>query len=203
MLVWLVGCGDTPGDDAGMDAGTLLTDSGPFDGGDEDAGADDAGPGDAGMSMMDSGAPDGGALDAGALDAGTPDAGRPDAGAPDAGRPDAGAPDAGAPDAGPGSGATCNPSAVRFAIIASGPLMVGTLCDEVVVCVRDSAEAARVMAASSRFVCSSTPETPCTGMTCSYRNPGGPSVIDAAELAEICAVTVISPTPDVACVVFP
>ena len=137
----------------------------------------------------------------------TPDAGvdaAPSDGGSDASTPDAGAGDAGLDDAGVGddAGAACDPSAVRFEGIARGPLEVGARCDEVNVCVANGSEAARVMAASSRFSCGPSSEFPCTGMTCSYRDPGGPGVIDAAELEAICAVTVLTPTPDVACVVF-
>ncbi len=152
----------------------------------------------------------GGVADDAGIDAATAsDAGsRPDAtSSPDAGRdaapgdagslPDAAITDAAITDA----GATCNLDAVRFAGIARGPLQIGALCDEVNVCVRNRAEAARVMAASSRFSCAAS-AFPCTGMTCSYRDPAGPSEIDAAELQEICAVTTLTPTPDIACVVF-
>lgn len=132
-------------------------------------------------------------------DAGTGDAGPRDAGA-DAGA-DA-ATDAGADAASPRDAGACDESAVRFVYLASGPLAVGTLCDDVFVCVTDAAEEARVVAASSRFACMPTPEGPCSGMTCAYRDPGGPSTLDAAELAEICAVTLVSPTPDVACAVY-
>lgn len=112
---------------------------------------------------------------------------------------DAGAGDAGAGDAS-ADAATCNPAAVRFPM--GGTLTEGTLCDDVFVCVADPADAAAVTAASSRFVCSPTPEGGCAGATCRYADPGGPSTLDAAEIAEICAVTVLAPTPDLVCMVY-
>ena len=154
-----------------------------------DGGLDDAG-------SLDAGSDDAGSLDAGSLDAGSLDAGSSDAGSSDAGSSDAGSPDAGSLDAG-----TCNPSAVRF-LPAGGALAVGQLCDDVFVCVAGSTEAATVTAASASFTCSATPEGPCAGWTCAYRDPGGPSTLDAAELAEVCAVTLLSPTPDVVCVIY-
>jgi hypothetical protein len=155
---------------------------------------DDAGPGLDASTAIDGGAS---GRDAGP---GPDDGGVADAG----GGLDASVQDGGATDAGTSGGdaGSCNPDAVRFEFLASGPLEEGILCDGVIVCVRDAAEAARVMAASSRFQCSGTPQAPCTGETCNYRNPGGPGILDAAELAEICAVTLVSPAPDIACVVY-
>lgn len=113
---------------------------------------------------------------------------------------DASTDDAGAPDAGAADAATCNPAAVRFP--AGDSLTEGTLCDDVFVCVSGPDEAAAVMAASSRFVCSSSGEGVCAGPTCRYADPGGPSTLDADEIAEICAVTILTPTPDLICMVY-
>lgn len=162
-------------------------------GSDIDAGVTDAGASATDAETSDAGS-DAGADDAGATDAGATDGSTPDSGASDAGASDAGATDAGAPD--------CRPERVRFAYLASGPFEVGVLCDDLVVCVADDAEAARVRGASSVFECEATPTGPCAGMTCRYADPGGPSVVDEAELAEICAVTRIEPAPDVVCVVY-
>lgn len=132
-------------------------------------------------------------------DAGTErDAGRTgtDAGrdAADAARPDATGRDA--------SQTSCNPDAVRFEYLAMGPLQEGTFCDELIVCARDAAEEARIEAASSLFECSGEPHALCSSArTCAYE-AGGPHDIDLAELAEICAVTLLVPTPDVVCVVY-
>jgi len=189
LALLIAACSDTTTADGGVaDAG------GSVDAGTVDAGTVDAGTVDAGTAPMDAGSTDAAAEPDAAvlLDAGD-DAGLNDAGA-DAGLNDAGGADAAA--------AMCNAGAVRFAGIARGPLTVGTLCDELTVCVNHPTEAAAVMAASSVFQCSAAPETPCASMTCSYRDPGGPSVLDAAELAEICAVTLITPTPIINCVVF-
>jgi len=76
---------------------------------------------------------------------------------------------------------------------------VGTLCDRVAVCARDADEASRIMEASSRFDCRESDVPGCSGFDCVYRSPG---VIDAAEFAEICAVTLLTPTPHIACVVY-
>ena len=209
VALLLVACGGGTSADAGLDAGSgsdagSATDAGSTADSGVDASTDD----DAGLDSgaADAGAADAGARDAGAADAGVADAGVADAGVADAGTSDAGsAADAGISDAGSASdagAATCNRAAVRFEFLARGPLEVGTLCDEVLVCVAEGSEAARVMAASTLFQCTSSPEAPCTGMTCAYRNPGGPGVLDAAELAEICAVTLVTPTPDLACVVY-
>lgn len=120
-----------------------------------------------------------------------------DGGLPDAST-DAGATDGATPDA---ASATCNPGAVRF-LPAGGSLEQGQLCDDVFVCVDDAAGAAAVMAASSKFVCSSEPEGPCSGTTCAYRDPGGPSTLDGDEIREICAVTLLTPTPEMECRVY-
>ena len=170
-------------------------DEDPCDGG-VDASIADAGSGDAGE--RDAGATDAGATDAGAQDAATSDAGSSDAGRTDAGSSDAGRTDAGRTDAG---GLTCLPSAVRF-IPPGGSLRVGQLCDDVFACAVDAAHAAAIASSSSRFVCSPTPEGPCSGITCAYRDPGGPSTLDASEIDEICAVTLVSPTPDMVCMVY-
>jgi hypothetical protein len=122
----------------------------------------------------------------------------------DASLPDAGGSDSGPEaDAGPGtdSGAeSCNPSAVAFPM--GGDLSPGTLCDDVFACVADATEAAAVTAASSSFTCSPTPSGPCSAYTCMYAGPGGPSTLDAAEIAEICAVTLVTPTPAMTCRVY-
>ena len=122
----------------------------------------------------------------------------------DAGMPDASVLDASMPgDAGTDASAamTCEASRVRFPM--GGTLSEGTLCDDVFVCVASEADAARVMAAGDHFECMETSEGPCSGRTCAYRNPGGPSTLDAQEIAEICAVTVIAPPPsDIACIVY-
>lgn len=105
-------------------------------------------------------------------------------------------------DAGDGDGgaAACDPSAVF--IPTGGSLRVGQLCDDLYVCVVDEPAALAVMAASARFVCSATPEGSCAGWTCAYRDPGGPSTLDATELAEICKVTVLVPQPAMTCMVY-
>lgn len=139
--------------------------------------------------------------DAGPRDAGPRDAGRSDASF-DAAGDDAGALDAGELDVGPFDGGTCNEGAVRFIPSGAGPLEVGTLCDDVFVCLGSLGEGAAVMAASDRFVCASTSEAGCTGATCRYADPGGPSTLDQAELDAICAVTVALPSPDLVCMVY-
>lgn len=119
--------------------------------------------------------------------------------------PDAGVgPDAGVvTDAGGGDGGstTCDPSALSF-IPPGGSLSVGQLCDDVFVCVDGASAAATVMSASARFSCSATPEGPCPGWTCAYRNPGGPSTLDADEISEICKVTVLVPRPAMTCMIY-
>lgn len=113
---------------------------------------------------------------------------------------DGGARDAATSDAAVSADAgMCDPSQVRFPM--GGALEVGTLCDDVFVCLDDPGGAAAVMAAAPSFVCSSTPEGPCPATTCAYRNPGGPSTLDEQELADICAVTLLDPD-DMECRVY-
>ncbi len=203
-----MGCGD-PGDEDGPVA---RDGAAPVDGGGRDAGPGDGDAStDAQADARDAGADartDAAAADA-RTDTGMADAStaadadaRTDAAAADA-RTDTGMADAStAADAGPPDGGSCNESAIRYAALASGPLMEGTLCDEVWVCLRDPSQAASILAASPRFVCDGPPGSGCSGGRCFYRNPGGPGLIDASELAEICAVTRVTPTPEVVCIVY-
>ena len=96
----------------------------------------------------------------------------------------------------------CNPAAVAFP--QGGTLTAGTLCDELYACADDAAGAARIAAASPRFSCApgSEPGSTCTAYTCAFRDPGGPSTLDAGEIADICALTLLAPTPPLRCVVF-
>lgn len=98
--------------------------------------------------------------------------------------------------------ASCNPAAVAFP--QGGTLTPGTLCDELYACADDAAGAARIEAASPRFSCApgSEPVSACDAYTCAFRNPGGPSTLDASEIADICAITVLTPTPALRCTVF-
>jgi hypothetical protein len=96
----------------------------------------------------------------------------------------------------------CNAAAIAFP--QGGTLAPGTLCDEVYACADDAAGAARIEAASPMFACTpgGEPGSMCGAFTCAYRNPGGPSALDAAEIADICAVTRLVPSPPLRCVVF-
>ena len=96
----------------------------------------------------------------------------------------------------------CNPAAVVFP--QGGALSAGTLCDELYACADDAAGAARIAAASPRFSCApgSEPGSTCTAYTCALRDPGGPSTLDASEIADICALTLLTPAPPLRCVVF-
>jgi hypothetical protein len=98
--------------------------------------------------------------------------------------------------------ATCNAAAVAFP--RGGTLAPGTLCDELYACADDAAGAARIEAASPRFSCTpgSEPESTCTAFTCAFRDPGGPSTLDASEIADVCALTLLTPAPPLRCVVF-
>lgn len=101
-----------------------------------------------------------------------------------------------------GDAGTCNAGAVAFP--QGGTLAPGTLCDEVYACADDAAGAARIMAAAPTFACApgSEPGSACGAYTCAYRNPGGPAGLDAAEIADICALTLLVPPPSPRCVVF-
>lgn len=148
-----------------------------------------------------SGPADGGAEDA---DAGAEDAGAEDAGAEDGGSADAAAPgDAGRTDAGAltDGGLACDPSLVE--VPTGGELEVGTLCDDVFACVPAAAVAS--IEASTVFDCTGVTEFSCGGSdrACRYADPAGPSTLDEAELANICALTVHAPPPSrVVCQVY-
>ena len=103
----------------------------------------------------------------------------------------------GATDAG-----TCNAGAIAFP--QGGTLAPGTLCDEVYACADDAAGAARIAAAAPAFSCApgSEPGSTCGAYTCAYRNPAGPATLDATEIADICALTLLVPAPPLRCVVF-
>jgi hypothetical protein len=98
--------------------------------------------------------------------------------------------------------ASCNPAAVTFP--QGGTLVPGTLCDELYACADDAAGAARIETASARFSCApgAEPGSGCGAYTCAFRDPGGPSTLDASEIADICAITVLTPPPALRCMVF-
>lgn len=133
------------------------------------------------------------------LDLGMPDAGpMPDAGTPpaDAGRDASAALDAATDARVDAAASSCEPERVEFP--AGGDLSVGTLCDDVFVCVPDAGATAAVVAAASQFDCTSEPAGfPCADgeVRCAYRDPGGPSTLDQPEIDAICAVTVLEPPP--------
>jgi len=107
-----------------------------------------------------------------------------------------------APDVSSDVPGSCNPAAVAFP--QGGTLVPGTLCDELYACADNAAGAARIEAASPRFSCApgSEPGSACDAYTCAFRDPGGPSTLDASEIADICAITVLTPTPALRCTVF-
>jgi hypothetical protein len=123
---------------------------------------------------------------------GAADAGLPTDASLDAATGDAAADDAAATDA----GLACDPSAVTFP--AGGTLTVGQLCDDVFVCVASAADAAALMAAAPHYTCSTTPAAGCTAYTCR----ASPSTLDASELAELCAITVLTPRPPITCMIY-
>lgn len=164
--------------------------------------------------------PDTASTDAG-RDAATPiDAARDDADV-DAGLPDLGAPDADLPDASVSddaalvdaaasedaataedaatsgdSGMACDTTRIRF--FPAGMLMEGRLCDDVFACVPTRADAIALEAAAPLFDCSIPAEGACTGISCVMR----PSLLDAAEVAQICAVTTLPALTDLVCFVY-
>jgi hypothetical protein len=147
--------------------------------------------------------PDAGEVDA-AIDANLADAGPPDADLADASRDaalasDAGPPDAAAPDDAATSGdagVPCNPDRIRF--LPAGMLMEGRLCDDVFACVPTRADAMALEAAAPLFDCSMPAEGSCTGVSCVMR----PSLLDAAEVAQICAATTLPALTDLVCFVY-
>jgi hypothetical protein len=145
----------------------------------------DAGSVNVGDAAADAGG-DGGAAD-----------GRPDGAPGDGPAGDRGSTDTAGADAG-----ACNAAAVAFP--RGGLLAPGTLCDDVFACADDAAAVARIQAASGLFQCmpSPVPESTCTAFACAYRNPRGPTILDEAEIAEICRVTLVTPAPRMVCVVY-
>jgi hypothetical protein len=151
--------------------------------------------------------------DAFAPDARTPDASR-DADVTDVGTSDAGAADASydaardidadtvdaatsddaaaSDDAGP----ACDPTRIRF--LPAGVLMEGRLCDDVFACVPTRADADALEAAAPLFDCAIPTEGACAGVSCVMR----PSLLDAAEVAQICAVTTLPALTDLICFVY-
>jgi hypothetical protein len=105
-------------------------------------------------------------------------------------------------DSNPDVSASCNPAAVSFP--QGGTLVPGALCDELYACADDAAGAARIETASPRFSCApgAEPGSGCDAYTCAFRDPGGPSTLDASEIADICAITVLAPPPALRCTVF-
>ncbi len=173
----LGGCGDSSGVDGGS------PDANPPDGAALDGRAPDA-------SLGDASSPDGSRLDAS-----VPDGSVVDATLPDAARMEGGAPD---------SGALCDLSAIMRIPRSPEPVMVGTLCDEVYACAADRAEANRIEDASVRFVCTMEPRpgSACSAFTCSYHEPGGVGILDAAAIRQVCEVATLVPMPPMRCVVF-
>lgn len=89
----------------------------------------------------------------------------------------------------------CNPSLVEFPM-EDGALEPGTLCDDVFACVPasavDSVEAATVFDCHAEDIGLSC----ATGeVGCRYADPGGPSDLDEAEVANVCALSVHEPAP--------
>jgi len=151
------------------------------------------------------------ATDAELPELGAPDASPGDASLDDAGPPgDAFTPDDAAADAAPSSdasapddaatagdaGVPCDPTRIRF--LPSGTLMEGRLCDDVFACVPTRADADALEAAAPLFDCTIPPEGACSGISCVMR----PSLLDAAEVAQICAATTLPALTDLVCFVY-
>jgi hypothetical protein len=129
----------------------------------------------------------------------TIDGGAADAGAHDGGGNDAGSDAGSLVDGGSGSdaGLRCDPSAVRFSP-SGGSLEEGQLCDDVFACVASHDDGVALMAVAPEFSCTDAPDGPCSAVTCRY----GTSTLDAAELAEVCDVTLLSYVEDMVCMVY-
>lgn len=117
---------------------------------------------------------------------------------------DAGAVDAGVQAPG-GSSSDAHPAGCRPERVTpfggASAFALGVLCDDVHVCAANADDAARVTEVTEHFVCEAA-AGPCAAWTCTFRNPGGPGVIDEAEYAEICAVTVLEPPLALSCYVY-
>lgn len=92
--------------------------------------------------------------------------------------------------------ADCDPSRVRFP--GSGSLVEGQLCDDVFACVPTSTDAAALQVASPAFDCSGPTEGGCSGVSCVLR----PSILDATEIQQICAVTLLPNVTDLVCNIY-
>jgi hypothetical protein len=152
-----------------------------------------------------------------AVGCGDPDDQRPDAAAApadaataiDGAVPGDAAADAGT-DALPGAcdlarTAQCPGGAIRAQATCDGPpIEVGAYCDDVVACAPDEAAALDMMRTAPAFVCDPLPPgaevCPAGAYRCTWQTPG---TIDAADLATICAVTVLPTPPEqVQCLIY-
>lgn len=178
LTLFLTACGDeravTDGG-AGTDAGS--------DAALADSGMDAAVSSDAGASADAGTALDGGtAVDAGSFDDAGPSL--------DAATEDAGATTR---DAG-----MCDTAAIRFIPPAGADFQVGSFCDVVEVCVSSDEEESAIRNASSEFTCGADIGTSCA-RACVWN---GVYEVDASEYGEVCAVSVLSPQPDIVCITF-
>lgn len=97
-------------------------------------------------------------------------------------------------------GPSCN-LAITVQIPGGGPIALGVLCDDVYACMPNLVQAQALMMAAPDFSCVPGPAGPCIAgqYACSFL----PSIVDEAELAEICAVTVLPmPPAEVRCTVY-
>lgn len=177
--------------DLPMDAGPARADGGLMPHTDGGAPPSDAGAQDAGAASPDAGAPDGGAL----VDAGV--------GADGGSKADGGSGSAAGLDAGLSSdaGVACRPERVRMP--GGSTLAVGVLCDDVFACVAGEPQAAALVAVEPRFQCAAMAQgAGCAGWGCTWRAPGGPSVLDEGEFAGICKATLLEPAAALRCMVY-
>ena len=83
---------------------------------------------------------------------------------------------------------TCSVTARGFAAGSTVRLELGTLCDDLYLCLDSRDDGGGIQDATSAFDCqhaSLDPSSPCTGTSCRFTVR--PSLLDAAELAEVCA----------------
>lgn len=122
------------------------------------------------------------------------------AGRTDYERSDSGGTDLGGPEASLNTDlASCNPKRTRK-IPGQDPITIGDFCDELRVCVVTQKAADLVQTSAPHFLCGQLdPTSSSCPIRCTWSPP---STIDAAAMAEICAVTQLDPIGTIDCIVF-
>jgi hypothetical protein len=91
----------------------------------------------------------------------------------------------------------CNPDLTRV-FTSDDPLGEGAYCDDIFVCAATAAQAAAIEEAAPGFTCGGE-QGGCAVIRCAH--PGG--TVSAADMEEICAITILPEPPDeVLCMIY-